>query len=78
MDQMEQEADQAKQELKRLQERGVSPALDLLERTAEENQEKPVPQSEEEDPRSARKPGKSGRTPCGTRRSTSRRASSAF
>ena len=63
MDQMEQEADQAKQELKRLQERGVSPALDLLERTAEENQEKPVPQSEEEDPRSASKTRKKRKNP---------------
>ena len=63
MDQMEQEADQAKQELKRLQERGVSPALDLLERTAEENQEKPVPQSEEEDPRSAPKTRKKRKNP---------------
>ena len=63
MDQMEQEADQAKQELKQLQERGVSPALDLLERTAEENQEKPVPQSEEEDPRSASKTRKKRKNP---------------
>ncbi len=63
MDQMEQEADQAKQELKRLQERGVSPALDLLERTAEENQEKPVPQPEEEDPRSAAKTRKKRKNP---------------
>ena len=38
-------------------------ALDLLERTAEENQEKPVPQSEEEDPRSASKTRKKRKNP---------------
>lgn len=50
MDQMEQEADQAKKELQRLQEKGASPALDLLERTAEQNQENPPAPVEEEAP----------------------------
>ena len=37
--------------------------MDLLERTAEENQEKPVPQPEEEDPRSASKTRKKRKNP---------------
>ena len=55
--------------------RGISPALDLLERTAQENSAAPAPEEEEEEsslpPAGTRS---AGRTLCAMRTSTSRRA----